>query len=234
MTADDVDGITQNLSIQGTPSETYGTFELDEFDDWTFTLDNSLPATQALHQDEEVIESFMVRATDEFGAFVDQEISIIIKGVEDVSVSSVIELSDIANGGDGTLNGNGGTDVQYGGVDNDRFNLNASGISALETDYGFGDNSDLLARIDGGGGLDTLAMDGTGLSLDLGSVANHAAGDPDGYSRLNSSVDIDDITNASSYRLDATEQRRQLLINGDSEDQPYLQETTRCGIVTRE
>ena len=81
MTADDVDGITQNLSIQGTPSETYGTFELDEFDDWTFTLDNSLPATQAPHQDEEVIESFMVRATDEFGAFVDQEISIIIKGV---------------------------------------------------------------------------------------------------------------------------------------------------------
>ena len=193
----------------------------------------------------------MVRATDEFGAFVDQEISIIIKGAEDVSVSSVIELSDIANGGNGTLNGNGGADVQYGGVDNDRFNLNALGISALETDYGFGDNSDLLARIDGGGGLDTLAMDGTGLSLDLGSVANHAAGDPDGYSRLNSiedfdltgngnnalslgSVDIDDITNASSYRLDATEQRRQLLINGDSEDQPYLQETTRCGTVTRE
>ena len=97
-----------------------------------------------------------------------------------------------------------------------------------------------------------MAIDGAGLSFDLASVANQAAADPDGYSRLNSieafdltgsgnnalslgSADIDDITglnwlnsgnasdlgitNASTYSLDATEQRRQLLINGDSGDQ---------------
>ncbi|WP_053068533.1 VCBS domain-containing protein [Synechococcus sp. WH 8020] len=83
--ADDVDGATQTWSILGTPSETYGTFELDEFGfgDWTFTLDNESAATQALQQDEEVVELFSVRATDEFGAFVDQEISITIRGAND-------------------------------------------------------------------------------------------------------------------------------------------------------
>ncbi|WP_413429504.1 VCBS domain-containing protein [Synechococcus sp. Cu2B8-bc1011] len=83
--AEDVDGATQTWSILGTPSETYGTFELDEFGfgDWTFTLDNESAATQALQQDEEVVELFSVRATDEFGAFVDQEISITIRGAND-------------------------------------------------------------------------------------------------------------------------------------------------------
>ena len=88
LSASDVDaGATQTWSLQGTPGTTYGTLALDaDTGVWTYTLDNTLAATQALKEGQSVTEDYVVRVTDEFGAYVDQTITLTINGTNDVPV----------------------------------------------------------------------------------------------------------------------------------------------------
>ncbi len=65
-----------------------------------------------------------------------------------------------------TLIGNGGADVLYGGAGDDRFELNASNIAALSSGISAGN----YARVDGGSGMDTLALAGGGVSPDLSVI----------------------------------------------------------------
>jgi Ca2+-binding RTX toxin-like protein len=72
--------------------------------------------------------------------------------------------------GDDTLVGGGGADVLYGGAGNDRFELNASNVLALSTAQGGpGD----VMRVAGGSGIDTLALLGEGVLLDLRQVPDN-------------------------------------------------------------
>ena len=73
----------------------------------------------------------------------------------------------VAGAGDDTLTGNGGMDVFNAGLGADSILINASNISALEQ-TGAGNR----ARVDGGGGVDTLKLDGAGLTLDLTKISN--------------------------------------------------------------
>ncbi|CAC9980820.1 hypothetical protein [uncultured Gammaproteobacteria bacterium] len=73
----------------------------------------------------------------------------------------------VAGAGDDTLTGNGGMDVFNAGLGKDSILINASNISALEQ-TGAGNR----ARVDGGGGVDTLKLDGAGLTLDLTKISN--------------------------------------------------------------
>ena len=73
----------------------------------------------------------------------------------------------VAGAGDDTLTGNGGMDVFNAGSGKDSILINASNISALEQ-TGAGNR----ARVDGGGGVDTLKLDGAGLTLDLTKISN--------------------------------------------------------------
>ena len=83
------DSATQTWTIEGTPSTTYGTIAIAaETGVWTYSLDNSLDATEALDEGDVVTETYTARVTDEFGAYVDQTITVTINGTNDVPVVS--------------------------------------------------------------------------------------------------------------------------------------------------
>jgi hypothetical protein len=89
----------------------------------------------------------------------------------DTLTSSGVNQSEtfIAGAGQDTVWGKGGADVMYAGAGNDVFYLNADNINKLSTPM---QNNERLARVDGGGGLDTLALDGSSINVDLTAIAN--------------------------------------------------------------
>ncbi|MCU8027740.1 VCBS domain-containing protein, partial [Shewanella glacialipiscicola] len=87
LSATDVDtGATQTWNVQGTPDATYGSFAVDTTGKWTYTLDNTKAATQALAEGDTQTLIYTVRVTDDKGAYVDQTVTITITGTNDSPV----------------------------------------------------------------------------------------------------------------------------------------------------
>jgi hypothetical protein len=106
----------------------------------------------------------------------------------------------IGGAGNDTINGNGGADVVYAGNGNDVITVNASMVTALASRFGAGGNTQQLARVDGGSGIDTLKLSGSGITLDLRDIANQGNSSGEGLSRINS-IERIDLTGTGSNVL---------------------------------
>src|SRR6185436_14844286 len=128
----------------------------------------------------------------------------------------------VGGAGDDTLIGNGGADVLYGGAGDDTIVVNASNVDALAAGLGDGEQ---LARVDGGGGVDTLSLDGSGITLDLSAIADQGAGGPGSTSRIESIERIDltgsgnnFLTLSASDLLNLSESTNTLQVDGNAGD----------------
>ena len=109
LTSSDVDNnATEHWSIEGPSTGTYGSMAIDaSTGEWTYTLSNSDPDTQALDFGDSVSEFFTARVTDDNGAYSDQQITVHITGANDTPVvtssteaaaGSVTEAGSLDNG----------------------------------------------------------------------------------------------------------------------------------------
>jgi hypothetical protein len=88
----------------------------------------------------------------------------------DVLTGTTADETFAGGAGDDVIYGKGGADVVYGGAGNDTCYLNSINIAQLSKGVS---TSGRLARIDGGGGIDTLAVDGSNAPLDLTLIADN-------------------------------------------------------------
>lgn len=171
LSASDVDAdATQTWSIEGTPSSTYGTFALDgNSGHWTFTLDNTLSATQGLKIGQSVEETYTVRVTDDFGAYVDTDIKVTINGVNDIpdavdngsllapfNTDEGVQLSNINVLGNDTDPDNDALHVTNATSLNGDVAINPDGTLNFTPTAGFtGDTTISYSISDGNGGVDS-------------------------------------------------------------------------------
>ncbi|MBS0426685.1 MAG: VCBS domain-containing protein, partial [Proteobacteria bacterium] len=105
-TATDIDSNVANQvwSVVGTPDGTYGSFFIHPVTgEWTYTLNNSLAATQALNEGDTVQQTFTVQVGDGNGGTAQQTVTITIQGTNDAPVANVdtgvVKESGVRDGG---------------------------------------------------------------------------------------------------------------------------------------
>jgi hypothetical protein len=125
------------------------------------------------------------------GAFAHSEVDQLGGDGDDTLTGTVRSSVLVGGAGNDTLIGKGGGDVLYGGSGDDTFVIKPSDAKALANPFGTEGNTVHLARIDGGGGFDTLRLSGAGITLALPRIANQGGGHPASVSRLESIEHID-------------------------------------------
>ena len=109
---------------------TYGDLTINTDGSWSYALDNTRPATNALVEGETVTESFTYRVRDLAGLTDTAQIDLTIHGADEPQVLTGTPLANVLSGmgandtlsglaGDDTLTGNGGNDILDGGKGRD-------------------------------------------------------------------------------------------------------------------
>ena len=107
---------------------------------------------------------------------------------------------NLGNGND-TITGSGGADVMYGGRGNDTFVINADNAGRITTAA----VSQATMSFDGGTGLDSIELSGTGIDFDLRNVKSDRLQD----------VERIDIT-GNNVTVDKVLRREMILVEGDA------------------
>ena len=98
MVASDVDHDASLTWSVDDPDDTYGTFGIDaNTGQWTYILDNSLAATDALEEGQRVTQTFNVVVTDEFGATDTQPVTITIQGTNDAPIATADVITKVTD-----------------------------------------------------------------------------------------------------------------------------------------
>ncbi len=142
----------------------------------------------------------------------------------------------VAGDGNDTLIGNGGADVLYGGRGDDLIIVNADNVAKLGMNTG--NDTQAIARVDGGAGIDTLRLDGGGIMLDLSLVSSPAiqniekidlTGSGNNTLKLSlqdmlQSFDNSNVFNSSNTTsgLTSTVSKNQLMVDGNAGDKLVL------------
>ncbi|MHB1215670.1 MAG: beta strand repeat-containing protein, partial [Thiobacillus sp.] len=130
------------------------------------------------------------------GAFSQTAVDQLGTSGNDTLTGTVAAETLVGGAGNDTLTGGGGADVLYGGSGDDSIVVNADNVAKLA--LGVTDGN--LARIDGGSGIDTLKLDGTGINLDLTAIANQGGSTPGSSSRIES-IERIDLTGSGNNTL---------------------------------
>ncbi len=175
LNASDVDhDAVLTWSIQGSGDGTYGTISIDPTTgEWTYTLDDSRPATQILGTGDVETDSFTAIVTDDKGATASVTVTITVNGTDDNRYVGTLG-ADIITGGDGNdlLVGLTGIDTLNGGAGDDTFLIGADIVDADTygpRDFALGDGTEIEIpltglsgesdRITGGTGNDTIVLE---------------------------------------------------------------------------
>lgn len=138
----------------------------------------------------------------------------------------------LGNAGSDTITLYAGGSIAMGGLGDDVIGIGAAMINSLSSPLGQAGNTNQLAHIDGGVGIDTLRLDGRGLTLELGAISARDVNSTADGMRL-SNLEKIDITGSGNnvLTLSANDVRKlgqansfvqngriQILVNGDNDD----------------
>ncbi|MGN2672903.1 retention module-containing protein [Aliivibrio fischeri] len=87
---------THTWTLLTDPKGIFGSMSLDANGKWTYTIDNSSPLTQGLLEGQKVKEKFIIQVEDQYGAIDTVEVTVKVKGTNDVpelsgDLSGVVE-----------------------------------------------------------------------------------------------------------------------------------------------
>jgi Ca2+-binding RTX toxin-like protein len=187
------------------------------------------------------------------GAFADTAVDHM--GTEDADTLTDEASADhtlIGGAGNDSITGNGGADVIYAGAGDDVILVTADNITQLAASFTAGN----YARLDGGGGIDTLKLDGGDITLDLTAIANQGGAAPTSSSRIESIEKIDlggsgdnslilsekDVIDMTGFNLfndgdgwsglGAIVNKHQLVVDGNHGDSVNLADWSFAGIAS--
>jgi len=144
-------GSSQTLNGDGSVTGRYGTLSVSDDGQWTYLLNDDLPATQALALGQTVTERFTVKATDEHGESTLKTVTITVRGSNDAPVIAAGETS--------------GTVIEAGFDENGELRGNPTACGQLsKTDVDSDDNAsnDTWSVEDGQGQYGALTVDQNG------------------------------------------------------------------------